>query len=338
MPDHRADRRRYVAAVNLRLRAASQLYKAASLVGLTRRTRQQAVYDWTFRSDEQVLKYSYAAVNDHLPSLDQPVWLNEKIRWQFLHHLNPLMSLAADKIAVRRYLLDVGCVVDPPALVAVGSSPEELLDTQLPSQFVLKSAHGSAQIFIEDGARRATRAELAARVAEWNCYDWWRRCGEFHYREIPKRWLVEEYISASWEKLEYKVFCFMGEPRFVTVITERDGETFKRVTMDLNWKRVTFSSKGHPPDVRDVPAPPDLDLILAEAKRLSQHFLHVRVDFLKFDGRLVFSELTFAAMGALIPFEPIEANVEIGELMDLTQADARLETGRRIAARLDWPT
>ena len=44
--------------------------------------------------------------------------------------------------------------------------------------------------------------------------------------------------------------------------------------------------------------------MLAEARRLSEDFLHVRVDFLKFDGRLYFSELTFANLAARQPFMP----------------------------------
>lgn len=337
MPDYATNWRRYLACMKWRLRIASQRYRVAQALGLTRRTRQQALWDWGLGTDEQALTYFYALNNDHLPDLRQPVWLNEKIRWQFLHHPNPLMSLVADKVAVRDYLRHAGATIAAPDLIAVGDSPEEFSRTPLPRRFVLKSTHGSAQLHIEDGAGRAGRAALAGMIREWNLCDWWRQCGELHYRGIRKRWLAEEYIPARREKLEYKIFCFMGEPRFITVITEREGSCFKRVTMDLDWKRVSFSSRGHAPDPRSFPPPPDLDIMLAEARRLADPFLHVRVDFLKFDGRLVFSELTFAAMGALIPFEPLEANVEIGALMDLSQADSRLDTGRRIARRLGWP-
>ena len=65
--------------------------------------------------------------------------------------------------------------------------------------------------------------------------------------------------------------------------------------------------------------------------------MHVRVDFLRCDDRLVFSELTFASNAARIPFTPLAANVTLGDMMDLGRADEYLERGRAIAQRLGWP-
>ncbi len=337
MPDYSTNWHCYLARMKWRLRVANRRHRIAQAFGLTTLTRQQALWDWGLGTDEQAITYHYALNNDHLPDLRQPVWLNEKIRWQFLNHPNPLMSLAADKVAVRDYLRHAGATIAAPELIAAGDSPEDFLRTPLPRRFVLKSTHGSAQLHIEDGAGRASRTALAGMIGEWNRRDWWRRCGELHYRGIPKRWLVEEYVPARQEKLEYKIFCFMGEPRFITVITERDGTSFRRVTMDRDWNRIAFTTRGFAPDPRTFAPPPELDTILAEARRLAAPFLHVRVDFLKFDGRLAFSELTFAAMGALLPFEPLEANIETGALMDLSQSESRLAAGRQTARRLGWP-
>ena len=96
----------------------------------------------------------------------------------------------------------------------------------------------------------------------------------------PERWLVEEYVSATTgQKPEYKVFCMMGEPVFILVITERSASGIKRVPYDLNWKRTAFAARGVVNDPREVPRPDNLDLILDEARRLSEDFLHVRVEF-----------------------------------------------------------
>ena len=76
--------------------------------------------------------------------------------------------------------------------------------------------------------------------------------------------------------------------------------------------------------------------MLAEARRLSEDFLHVRVDFLRFDGRLVFSELTFANLAAGVPFAPKWMNRELGSMMDLRRAPGYLERGHRIAEHLRW--
>lgn len=335
MPRIDADRDLFIAEIDRRQHWARGVARAKRALGW-RKPMQAAVYDATFRSDAEALSYNYARRNDHLPDLENPVWLNEKIRWQFLHHCNPLMSLAADKIAVRDYLRFKRAVVYVPEVLASGDDPSDLLGLDLPERFVLKSSYGSGQNHIEDGRAPTPRAELARKATVWSEYDQWRSTGEFHYRAIPKRWLVEEFVPATQQKLEYKVFCMQGEPVFILVITERTAAGYKRALYDVNWRRLTFAARGLVDDSRPVPRPDDLALVLDEARRLSEDFLHVRVDFLKFDGRLVFSELTFASLAARVPYEPVGINSELGALMDLAQAPDRLARGRRIAAELDW--
>ena len=332
----RSERDRFVTRIDRRMRWMHRCARLGRLFGATGGL-QAAVYDATFRSDAEAVSYFYALTNDHLPDLDDPTWLNEKIRWQFLHHRNPLMSLAADKIAVREYLLHKQARVAAPAMIATGAAPDELLAVDLPARFVLKTAHGSGQIRIVDGTTPVPRPELVRQLGAWAEFDQWRHTGELHYRDVPHRWLVEEYVPATREKLEFKVFCFHGEPAFISVITDRDGDAYSRVIFDTDWRRVPFGSRGRAHDPRPVPRPADLDRVLALARLLSEDFLHVRVDFLKFDGRLVFSELTFANLAARIPFEPVEMNAELGAKIDLGRAAEALAKGRRIAADLGWP-
>jgi hypothetical protein len=336
MQRFRKDRDVFVARINRRLRWAHRRARLDRLLG-GRKAFQAAVYDATFRSDAEAVGYFYALNNDHLPDFDSPTWFNEKIRWQFLHHLNPLMSLAADKIAVRDYLDYKNARVAVPELIAWGADAQGLLSVDLPARFVLKSSYGSGQIRIVDGSSPHSRPELARLAGEWEAFDQWRHTGELHYRDVPHRWLVEEYVPSTREKLEFKVFCFHGDPAFISVITERDGNHYSRAMFDTDWRRVHFGTRGLAHDPRPVPRPDDLDRVLELARLLSEDFLHVRVDFLKFDERLVFSELTFASLAARMPFEPIEKNAELGAMIDLGRANAVLERGKRAAADLGWP-
>jgi hypothetical protein len=329
-----ADRDRFVARIEARRRWAWRAARLRRLAGASR-PMQAMVYDATFRDDAEAVAFHYAVKNDHLPDLETPVWLNEKVRWQFLHHPNPLMSLAADKLAVRDYLAWVGASVAAPGLIACGLRPDDLPVADLPERFVLKSTYGSGQVHIEDGRRTVDRAALRDMVAGWAGFDQWRHTGELHYRGLPKRWLVEEYVEARRRKYEYKVFCTLGEPVFVMVITERDEDgRYRRALYDLSWRPLAFTTRGIEPDPRPVPRPEDLERVLEEARRLSADFLHVRVDFMKFDDRLVFSELTFASLAARIPYEPLMVNAILGEMMDLRHAPELLRRGRRIVAEL----
>jgi len=120
------------------------------------------------------------------------------------------------------------------------------------------------------------------------------------------------------------------------VITGRGPNWVKHALFDLDWNRLNVREPGMIDDPLPLPRPPEFDLVLEETRLLSEDFLHVRVDFLKFGGRLTVSELTFANAGARAPFEPRQFNVELGARMDLSLAPERLERGRRIAAALGW--
>jgi hypothetical protein len=335
MPRYDVDRDGFLGRIERRRRWAYRRFRVRRLLG-SPPPLQALVYDATFRSDAEAVTYHYAKVNDHMPDFDTPAWVNEKIRWQFLNHPNPLMSLAADKIAVRDYLRLKGAVVQPPALIACGSDPAALEFAELPERFALKAAFGSGQNHLQTPENALSRRELVAKAAAWMQWDQWRHTGELHYRGVPKRWLVEELMPAARERLEFKFFCMQGEPVFVTVITERSAAGYRRAVFDLDWNRLDIRIPGVAADSRPLARPPDLHLMIAEARRLSEDFLHVRVDFLKFDGRLVFSELTFANLAAAVPFAPVWMNRELGALMDLRRAPAHLERGHRIAAHLRW--
>lgn len=338
MPDRRASRRAFLARIAMRRLASRCHLSAFRGRGSTPCSPQARLYDTMFRSDREAVTYHYATHNDHLPDLDAPTWINEKIRWQFLHHPNPLMSLCADKIAVRDYLAHVGARIAPPALVAVGDAPEALGEVALPhAPLVLKSSYGSNQHLVLDGTAPIDRLALSDAAARWTLCDRWRRTGELHYRPIPKRWLVEEWIPARREPLEFKFFCFHGEPRFLIAVAGRCADGFARVTRDLDWRPVDFQTLGHPQAAVTIDRPPAFDLMVEEARRLSAPFLHVRVDFLQIDGQLYFSELTFAPMAARLPLVPVEKNRVLGDWIDLSAAPDCLARGEAIAAALGAP-
>lgn len=337
MPLTGVDRNRFVKRIDRRRRWASRICRAGMYLGLVNVPIQSAIHRATFRSEEELVAYSYAQTNDHLPDLRHPVWFNEKVRWQFLYHPNPLMSLAADKIAVRDYLRFKGARITPPALLATFDSLEKIAAFDFPARFALKSAFGTGQNHLADGSRLTPRADLVREAASWLRWDQWRCTGEFHYRTQPRRWLAEEFLPSSRGQVEYKIFCMMGRPVFILVITDREGpNTYRRRILDCDWKPAGFHWLGFPPETTPLPRPASLDLMLEEAARLSEDFMHVRVDFLCCDDRLVFSELTFASNAARVPFSPVAANVTLGNMMDLDRADEYLERGRCIARTLKW--
>ena len=339
MPRLDLNRDAFVARIGRRERRARLLARILRASGLSTKSFQAEAYDRTFRSDAEAVSYSYVLYNDHLPDLEQPIWLNEKIRWQFLHHPNPLMTIAADKLAVREYLRYKGATIHPPELLASGTDPLAIASMDLPPRFVLKTNHGSGQNYKRDGSDSPAPLALARRLAEWHHFDQWRRTGELHYRGMPKGWLMEELLPVNERSLEFGITCFNGVPQWIRVITERRGKGYdniRQVMMSTDWKPLMVNYRGLPNQTVLPPRPAFLDWILDEARQLSEDFMQVRVDFMQFGDRLAFSELTFASSAGRIPFEPLERNAELGALLDLSRAPEYLARGERIAADLGW--
>lgn len=338
MPRRDVDRDAYVRQMDRRVRWGWRVSRLRRhLAGETGPVQAEA-YERAFRSDAEAVTYHYAVRNDHMPDFDDPTWINEKVRWQFLNHANPLMGIAADKAAVRNYLRYKNAQILAPELYAVGEGAGTLLAAELPERFVLKSTSGWAQNRFVDGLGRDGRRRLADTVAEWDRTDHWRLLGELHYRGIPKRWLAEEVIGTPARIAEYKFYCLMGEPQFFMYMTDREGHDVRCSLFDPQWRPTPFHWSGHPPTAEPPEKrPAAYEKMLAEARRLSEDFMHVRVDFLECEGRVYFSELTFAGGGARNPFIPRIQNEAFAEMMDLRRAADYAERGRAISSMLATP-
>lgn len=338
MPRYDVDRDTYFRQIERRLRWSWRFCRLQRRLSGDRGSLQAAAYDRTFRSDEEAVSYYYAGRNDHLPDFANPTWVNEKVRWQFLNHPNPLLRIAADKVGVRDYLRYKNAQILAPELYAVGSTVEEFLAADLPDRFVLKSGSGWAQNrFVEDGSP-AARRQLGATLAEWELWDHWRFLGELHYRGIPKRWLAEEIVEPVGRITEYKFYCLMGEPQFFMYLTDRMDTGVRKALFDTHWRPTPFHWTGHPATAeRPERVPAAFEKMLAEARRLSEDFMHVRVDFLECEGRVYFSELTFSGGGARNPFLPRIQNEAFGEMMDLRRAADYCARGRAISSTLAVP-
>lgn len=334
MPRFDLDRDAFLRDIDRRLRWAWRVARLRNGLGMLPRPVQTEAYDSTFRSDREAVTYYYAVRNSHMPDFESPRWVNEKVRWQFLNHPNPLMTIAADKAAVRDYLRLKGAEIQAPELYGIFETGEELAAARLPQRYVLKSTFGCGTHHFIDEAEPVRRRALASQLRRLGEWDHWRILGELHYRGIPKRWLAEEDVGPGESIREFKFYCLHGQPLFVLYISERSPGRFRHALFDLNWGPVDFHWNGHPETAERPPRPADFERMVAEAKRLSEDFLHVRVDFLQQGKKTYFSELTFSGGGARNPFVPYFHNEVLGEMLDLSHADAYLERGRRITHAL----
>ena len=129
----------------------------------------------------------------------------------------------------------------------------------------------------------------------WKNIDYGKREGEFQYINVERKIFAEIYLKDDIE--DYKIYCFHGEPKLIRVQKWGKpgmGKINNYYTMD--WK-LTDLETGKSGFYRDPDAnfekPPNYDLMLSYAKKLSAEFVFVRVDFYDFNNTVYLGEMTF---------------------------------------------
>jgi hypothetical protein len=260
---------------------------------------------------------------------------NDKIRYKLAFDRRPLLTLFADKHAVRQYVADR---VGPEILnevYQVVEDPGELDLASLPDRFVVKPTHGSAAVIIvhdeadpdaeipvprPDGTW--TRAIVSVRKDRLDrrrfdalCRDWLARTYQPHewaYRNVPPRLLVEQFLESPDGGLprDYKLRVFHGKVAWLQAHVDKSSDH----RMSLHWPDWTpIPAQGRYPRPDVIPEPPGC---LAEMIRISEALGAetdmVRVDLYEVGDRVVFGELTNYPTGGTAAFQPEEYNEILG--------------------------
>lgn len=115
--------------------------------------------------------------------------------------------------------------------------------------------------------------------------------------------------------IDYKVWCFHGEPFGILTCSNRNRETHHVdfAMYDLCWNRHDeWMTEDYRNDV-DVPKPLHLDEMIEYARILSNGFPEVRVDFYDTPEQVCFGEMTFTSYSGRMPYYTKEALVQMGK-------------------------
>lgn len=280
----------------------------------------------THCNSEQYLKVLYRVCTGRKLHLDNPRTFTEKLQYLKLYvNITPECTQMADKYGVRSFIKDkIGEDYLIPML-GVWDQFDDIDFGKLPQQFVLKTTHDSGGVVIchdkskldLHGARRLLNRHLK------HNYYWEGR--ETPYKNIKPRIVAEKLMidESGYDLKDYKLFCFDGIPKILFLASERfDAEgkmqvpKFTYYDMDLNI--LPIRSKGH--DIkRTPPSVPNWEEMKYLAGILSKGKPFLRVDFYNINGRIYFGELTFHHDGGLVPFEPEEWDMKLGDMINLPQ-------------------
>ena len=255
------------------------------------------------------------------PNLSHPKTFNEKLQWLKLYDRRPEYTQMVDKVAVKNYVANIIGREHIIPTLGVWERPEDIEWDTLPKQFVLKTTHGSGSSGVVICKDKDTFDKEAAikKLDQSMKTDVYKRLREWPYKNIRKRILAEDFITAEGNKdlADYKVYCFSGEPQFIFVCDNRYSDTGMTVDCySIEWKHMDVKVAGHE-NPGGHPKPVLLTKMLEMAQKLSNGIPHIRTDFYYTGTKIYFSELTFFSSSGHGKLEPDSYDSQWGKYLQL---------------------
>ncbi len=276
---------------------------------------------------------------EHMPyalDLKHPKTFSEKIQWLKINYRDYRIPVCADKYLAKKYLAKKGYGKYIPKNLGVFTDMESFqkLYKSLPERFVVKSSEGCGGVSICYDKAKWDMSELEGMLQEWKSRCYASSGGEWFYDVFEPTFFVEEYIEQdpedrSYVKSEnggmteipdlydYKFFCFHGEPVYSYLTMNR--QSHENMTFDFydkDWNFLNFT-RLYPNSGKIMPRPRNYEKMLEIARKVSEGFPLVRVDFMEGNGQLYIGELTFCPGGGWECFEPITWDRKFGDYLKL---------------------
>lgn len=222
----------------------------------------------------------------------------------------------ADKFEVRLFVANKGLTKILLPLYGKWESPKEIDFDLLPNSFVIKTNCGCGDtIVVKDKTiidiatiREKMEHSLATRD------EIFRASAEPHYLKIKPLVLCEQLLPIS-NVIDYKIWCFHGEPFGILTCSNRDTSThhLDLAMFDLEWNRHDeWMTESYKNEV-EVKKPGHFEEMLGYARILSAGFPEVRVDFYDTPEQVYFGEMTFTSYSGRMPYFTSEILSIMGE-------------------------
>lgn len=269
--------------------------------------------------DAVYLKMMYRLFIGKKLNLDNPCTYNEKLQWLKINDRKPEYVAMVDKYLVKEYVKEKLGEEYVVPLLGVWDEVENIDLSKLPNQFVLKCNHDSGSTILcknKDSFDIDLAKKKLQRHLKRNNYNYGR---EWPYKNVHPVVFAEELLVDHQRDdiIDYKVYCFGGEPKMIMVNSGRaEGKTTANYYdedynfIDLEW--------GHPVcnDLKKLDRH-SFDEIMEKARILSKDIPHVRVDFYEINGKIYFGELTFYDGSGFAKFSSEEWDKKMGDWLVL---------------------
>lgn len=265
------------------------------------------------------LKYLYRF--HKLPNLNKPKTYNEKLQWLKLYDRNPIYTTMVDKFEAKGFIANIiGKEYIVPTL-GVWDNFDDIDFEKLPEQFVLKCTHDSGGLVIVRDRSKFDKKEAKKKLESSLKRNYYWNGREWPYKNVKPRIIAEIYLNDGDDHglnlIEYKLFCFDGEPRFLMVSKgEAHGAGRTNDLFDMNFNHLPVSVT-FPNSQEAIKKPKQFEEIIEIARKLSNGIPHLRVDTYIAGNRVYVGELTFFQTGGMCKFKPEKYNELFGEYLKL---------------------
>jgi len=252
------------------------------------------------------------------PNILRPRSFSEKIQHRKLFDRRPILVTLADKYAVRDFVRQrVGGEILT-RLYHVTSDANDIPLVSLPDSFVIKPTHGCGWLEIVRDKTAIDPDQLRRTCADWLARNFFHVAGEWVYKNIPPRLIVEELLDDGEGGIpyDYKFFVFGGRTEFISVDLDRFGD-HRRNMYDRDWRRLNFGFQRSASN-KPVERPQRLEEMIRIAEAICAGFDFLRVDMYCVGSRIVFGEITTTPASGLEPFWPGGTDRWIGDLWKMS--------------------
>jgi hypothetical protein len=251
-----------------------------------------------FLPDRIYVKLYYRMRVGRKLDVNNPKTLNEKLQWLKFNYCFPLQSVVSDKLLVREYVKQkIGEQYLIP-LLGKWKKYEDIDFNQLPNKFVLKCNHDSGGLVVCTDKDKLNYSIAKNKIEKSLNSNFFYIGREHQYRNIKPMILCEKFISDNGKvPMDYKIYCFNGEPDVILVCKDRfAGNTHraKYYFYDHKWKFIPLNKGDDNISNPEIPCPKNLDEMIEIAKELSKDFIFSRIDLYNIDGKIYFGEITLS--------------------------------------------
>ena len=272
-----------------------------------------------FLSDKAFIKAVYRAKFGKKLNLKNPKTFNEKLQWLKLNDNYPKYAKMVDKYEAKKY---VGDIIGEEYIIptyGVYDNFDEINFDSLPNSFVIKCTHDSGGVAICKDKKTFDKKSAREKIEKSLKRNYFNEGREPVYKYVKPRIIVEKYMEDKKQKeiVDYKFFCFNGEPKIMYISDGSHTENQSIAFFDMDYNLLDIEREDYKKMV-DIPLKPKNFEKMKEFSRiLSKNMYHLRVDFYEINGHLYFGELTFITCSGLIPFKKQEYDELLGSYLDI---------------------